>query len=77
MNEKGDAAEYRNARLEVVDIDFAIVCELERALFVVSTVCICLVDLRIFRKFTVRLLKSGQSGTNTEDSDRESSPLDF
>jgi hypothetical protein len=59
MNERGSAAEYRDARLEVVDVDFAVICELESAFFVVSTVCICLVDLRIFRKFTVCLSKSG------------------
>jgi len=58
IDESGKAAEHCDARLEVVDIDFAIICELERALLVVSTVCICLVDLRIFRKFTVCLLNS-------------------
>jgi hypothetical protein len=55
MSESGKAAEDRDARLEVVDIDFAIICELERAFLVVSAVCICLVYLRIFRKFTVCL----------------------
>jgi hypothetical protein len=46
-------------RLEVVDIDLAIICELEGAFLVFSAICICLVDLRIFRKFTVCLLESG------------------